>query len=197
MKVHLVLGLSVLMLCGCTSKSLNALKAMKAGLGNYRLPAGTQQIAQVRIISSGSVRGIPNSDCVDWDKPGSGAMEHKHRPGLKTLNFASLGIPINTTSDQLRRQEGFSANELKIPAGKPFVFSFEDSESGEVVNSRYTVYSCNQAISFTPEAGKNYQLFFVQATKLKKCLATLSVLDANGDPALEPVHLEKAPLCQP
>ncbi|MGC5703614.1 hypothetical protein J4P02_25800 [Pseudomonas sp. NFXW11] len=180
----LLLGLS-LGLGGCTFVS-----TLKATTVSYRVPADAGETALIRIVAQGLVRGAPYSDCVDWRKPGSGLMVRPHR-GIANPNFRNLHIPLSPETDRMRRQEGFGANELKLPAGRPFVFQFYNSEDSEYKDFRAV---CEQSVSFVPEAGATYQMVFLQD---QMCTARLRKIDAQGQPLPEPVPLQSADYCSP
>lgn len=173
-------------LAGCTR-----LSTIKATAVSYRLPVGTEQTAQIRIIAKGIVRGVPSSDCIDWRKPDAGLMvrPHGNRPNP---NFRSLGMPMSAETDRLRRSNDFGANELKIPANRPFAFMFSQSERP---SNSDLIYSCEQSVQFTPEPGVNYQLLFLHESQ--QCLALLRKIDDQGNALPELVKLEKTNFCSP
>lgn len=179
-----LLGLT-LALGGCTFVS-----TLKATTVSYRVPADAGDTALIRIVSQGSVRGVPYSDCIDWRKPGSGVMVKPHR-GIANPKFRSLGIPMSAETDRMRRQEGFGANELKLPANRPFALMFYNSEPGQLENFRAV---CEQSVSFVPEAGATYQLVFLQD---QQCTALLRKIDEQGRMQAEPVGLHSSDYCSP
>jgi len=178
----LALGLG---LAGCTR-----LSTLKATAVSYRLPEGSGPTAQIRIIAKGIVRGVPSSDCIDWRKPDSGLMvrPHGNRPNP---NFRSLGMPMSAEADRLRRSDDFGANELKIPANRPFALMFSNTERP---SNSDLIYSCAQSVRFTPEAGVNYQLVFIHDAQ-QQCLALLRKIDDQGNALSDQVKLEKADYC--
>lgn len=178
----LLLSLS-LGLSGCAFVS-----ALKATTVSYRVPADAGETALIRIVAQGLVRGVPYSDCIDWRKPSSGLMVRPHR-GIANPNFRNLGIPMTAATDRMRRQEGFGANELKIPANRPFAFMFYNTEPGMDKDYRAV---CEQSVTFVPEAGATYQMVFLQD---QMCTAMLRKIDDQGEILPERVPLRPTDYC--
>ncbi|NBF03429.1 hypothetical protein GV819_14135 [Pseudomonas sp. Fl5BN2] len=155
---------------------------------SYRVPDDAGETALIRIVAKGSVHGVPYSDCVDSSKPGSGLMVRPHR-GIAHPNFRNLGIPMTAETDRVRRQEGFGANELKIPANRPFAFLYSNREEGM---SRDYLAVCKQKVTFVPEAGATYQMEFFQD---QMCTALLRKIDEHGAKLPEPVALHSTDFC--
>lgn len=174
----LFLGLS-----GCTFVS-----TLKATTVSYRVPADAGETALIRIVAQGLVRGVPYSDCIDWRKPASGLMVRPHR-GIAHPNFRNLGIPMTAATDRMRRQEGFGANELKIPANRPFAFMFYNTEPGMDKDYRFV---CEQSVTFVPETGATYQMEFLQD---QKCTARLRKIDQHGEALPDLVVLRPTDFC--
>lgn len=161
---------------------------LKATTVSYRVPADAGETALIRIVAQGLVRGVPYSDCIDWSKPASGLMVRPHR-GIAHPNFRNLGIPMTAATDRMRRQEGFGANELKIPANRPFAFMFYNTEPGMDKDYRFV---CEQSVTFVPEAGETYQMEFLQD---QMCTARLRKIDERGEALPDLVVLRPTDLC--
>ena len=161
---------------------------LKATTVSYRVPADAGETALIRIVAQGLVRGVPYSDCIDWSKPASGLMVRPHR-GIAHPNFRNLGIPMTAATDHMRRQEGFGANELKIPANRPFAFMFYNTEPGMDKDYRFV---CEQSVTFVPEAGATYQMEFLQD---QMCTARLRKIDERGEALPDLVVLRPTDLC--
>lgn len=161
---------------------------LKATTVSYRVPADAGETALIRIVAQGLVRGVPYSDCIDWSKPASGLMVRPHR-GIAHPNFRNLGIPMTAATDRMRRQEGFGANELKIPANRPFAFMFYNTEPGMDKDYRFV---CEQSVTFVPEAGATYQMEFLQD---QMCTARLRKIDERGEALPDLVVLRPTDLC--
>ncbi|WP_025129523.1 hypothetical protein [Pseudomonas sp. PH1b] len=184
MRFHslLLLGLT-LGLGGCTYFS-----TLKATAVSYRGPAAAADTALIRIVAQGLVRGVPDSDCIDWRKPGSGLMVRPHR-GIANPNFRNLGIAMTAETDRMRRQEGFGANELRLPANRPFAFQFYNTEPG--MNRDYRAV-CEQSVTFIPEPGATYQMVFLQDGM---CTALLRKIDDQGRMQPGQVGLKPSDYC--
>ncbi|MCE4057543.1 hypothetical protein [Pseudomonas sp. Au-Pse12] len=163
--------------------------ALKATTVSYRVPADAGETALIRIVAQGLVRGVPYSDCIDWSKPASGLMVRPHR-GIAHPNFRNLGIPMTAATDRMRRQEGFGANELKIPANRPFAFMFYNTEPGMDKDYRAV---CEQSVTFVPEAGATYQMEFLQD---QTCTARLRKIDERGEALPDLVVLRPTGFCR-
>ncbi|ULT71928.1 hypothetical protein [Pseudomonas sp. BC42] len=161
---------------------------LKATTVSYRVPADAGETALIRIVAQGLVRGVPYSDCIDWSRPASGLMVRPHR-GIAHPNFRNLGIPMTAATDRMRRQEGFGANELKIPANRPFAFMFYNTEPGMDKDYRFV---CEQSVTFVPEAGATYQMEFLQD---QMCTARLRKIDERGEALPDLVVLRPTDLC--
>ncbi|MFR0687842.1 hypothetical protein ACLUTX_00460 [Enterobacterales bacterium AE_CKDN230030158-1A_HGKHYDSX7] len=129
----------------------------------YSAPAGGET-ARLRVITNGMARGVPASACIDWRREGAGVIAVA-QSGFASRNGQSLGMPPSRQAEQLS-EGGFAHSEVQIPAGQPFAFNFQ---SRGMVSSGYS-YSCQQSMSFTPEAGQDYELLLMESGQ---CLARL------------------------
>ncbi|WP_236198750.1 hypothetical protein [Pseudomonas pseudonitroreducens] len=150
-----------------------AVAALLSGCGNfanvrsystpYSTPASSET-ARLRVITNGMARGVPASACIDWRREGAGVIAVA-QSGFANRNGQSLGMPPSRQAEQLR-QGGFVSSEVNVPANQPFAVNFQ---SQGMVSSGYS-YSCQQSMTFTPEAGQDYELLLMESGQ---CLARL------------------------
>lgn len=152
------LALAALLLAGCGN-----LANVQSYSTPYSAPSGGET-ARLRVITNGMARGVPASACIDWRREGAGVIAVA-QSGFASRNGQSLGMPPSRQAEQLG-QGGFASSEVRMPAGQPFAFNFQ---SRGMVSSGYS-YSCQQSMTFTPEAGQDYELLLMESGQ---CLARL------------------------
>jgi hypothetical protein len=111
--------------------------------------------ARLRVVSNGFVKAIPGKGCIDWSAPGAGTVFGGR------LSSSYRGRSLNMPGTPLKRDD---SAELYVEAAKPIVL--------EVVSNR-GIYSCQLAVTFTPEAGKDYEARMVHVRERKFCEAQI------------------------
>lgn len=91
-----------------------------------------------------------------------------------------LGMPLSEQIDE----KDFT--EIKIQAGKPFVFDthlLSVGAGGFVAPGTYvpSMTGCNATVEFTPEEGKQYESLFTVDTSQKKCFVAVAELVRGVD----------------
>lgn len=173
-----VLSLCALLLYGCGN-----LANVRSFSTPYSMPP-SGETARLRVITNGMVRGVPASSCIDWRVDGAGVIAVL-QSGFANLNHQSLGMPLSRQFERLP-QQGLVSSEVLIPANKPFAFNFQ---SQGMVSGGYS-YSCQQSMTFTPEAEQDYELLVVESAQ---CLTRLQRL---GDGQSLTGSLQDAKLCK-
>ncbi|MGB3127021.1 MAG: hypothetical protein WBB95_24685 [Pseudomonas sp.] len=140
----------------------------------YTEPA-SGEVARVRVISDGMVRGVPGRDCVDWRVPGAGVMAVV-QSGFASRNGQSLGMPA---SDLMVDGVELARTELKVPGNQPFAVSYQNRSA-----------SCRATFSFTPKAGQDYELILIDSGP---CVASVQQLSPGAKATQQAV--QKASLC--
>lgn len=157
----LALAAAALLLSGCGN-----LANVKSYSTPYAAPPGGET-ARLRVITNGMARGVPGSACIDWRQAGAGVIAVA-QSGFANRNGQKLGMPSSRQAEQLQ-QGDFVQSEVLIPANQPFAFNFQ---SQGMVSGGYA-YSCQQSMTFTPEAGQDYELLLMESGQ---CLARLQRL---------------------
>ena len=138
----------------------------------YSTPEAGDKV-KLRVITFGLVRGIPNSDCIDFRLPGAGVMV-VGRDGYANRNGERLDMALEDDS----RMPGVRS-ELLIAAGQPIAF-------------HYIGQQCYNMFSFIPQAGAEYQL---EATSAYKCSVSLRQR-VVGETKISSVRLNESKLCR-
>ncbi|QRY78348.1 hypothetical protein JVX91_22585 [Pseudomonas sp. PDNC002] len=178
----------------CLASALSlAAATLLSGCGNlanvksystpYSAPQGGET-ARLRVITNGMARGVPGSACIDWRHPGAGVIAVA-QSGFANRNGQNLGMPPSRQAEQLQ-QGDFVSSEVAIPANQPFAFNFQ---SQGMVSGGYA-YSCQQSMTFTPEAGEDYELTLIESGQ---CFARLQRL---GDGRNLSGSLQDTSLCK-
>lgn len=163
-----------IVLTGCNTVDFDA---MIGRFGTpYTEPSG-EGLARLRVITEGTTRLIPNSDCVDWHLPGAGSIASRNTALLndKTFNDRSLGMPLNG--------KGKGSSEVYVAGGKSLVLA--STEGNKYID-----------ITFTPESGVDYE--FRPICTWNNCIATLSrliVAPETNSITTTPVPFTKATFC--
>lgn len=140
---------AVMALAGCGN-----IAAVKSFSTKFESPPDGET-ANLRVITNGMVRGVPNSDCINWYIPGAGVIAAQD--GFAHRNDEDLRMPDSKWTAAVSKSN-FYATEVRVPAGTPLTLDF-------IGNGRVTAYAreqCFLARSFTPEAGHNYELVMIQ-----------------------------------
>lgn len=175
---------------GCT-----LISALLGGCGNiaavksfstqFESPANGET-ANLRVITDGMVRGVPNSDCIDWYLPGAGVIVAS-KDGFAHRNDESLGMPESkwTATSSINV---FYSSEVRIPAGNSFALNF----LGPGSFNGYAHLQCVANRTFMPKPGHNYEYVVFQSGSV--CSSRL--VEYVDDQQEEEVELKEAPLCK-
>ena len=106
---HCFLVLAIASMSGCGSIS-----AVKSFWTTYQAPESGPR-AKIRVISTGMVRAVPESSCVDWRKPGAGVMVSAQKV-YSNLNGQSLDMPKHRGGYLLPADGEIQMSELYISA---------------------------------------------------------------------------------
>lgn len=119
------------------------------------------------------------------------------------VSNVSLGMPDTESTRNLSEMNGIASKayfrEYAIPAGIPtsLRLGYQDVSSFYTVgNVRYSgpSSSCSGAISFVPEAGRDYEVGFSWQGRLCQ-LSVNQIIDEGGTTRLEPMPVQSAPKC--
>ncbi|MBH5329730.1 hypothetical protein H9Q10_08620 [Eikenella sp. S3360] len=103
--------------------------------------------ARVRVVANMLVKGVPESDCLDWRKPGAGTI-FGGMVGSSGYRGRSLNMPDPHNVSGSRRSA-----EFYVRAGKPLTL--------QLLNTPDSWQTCSLAISFVPQAGHNYEVAMI------------------------------------
>ena len=157
---HQAAGLCALLLAGCgTVANFGSLTTQ------YSMPSASET-ARLRVVTNGIVRGVPASSCIDWGLEGAGVIAVVHS-GFTSLRNQSLGMPASRRFAMIS-PEDIVRSEVLVPANKPFAFNFQSQDMTSTARS-----SCQRSMTFTPEAGQDYELLMIDSSI---CLARLERL---------------------
>lgn len=167
---------SVLLFSGCSSFSTQFSKLKEPISGD---------MARVRVHANMLVKGIPNSDCVDWSKPGAGTIF-----GGLVGSSGYVGRSLDMPNPHFLPRK--SSAEFFVTADEPVVFT--------LLNTPESRMNCSISVTFTPEKDRDYELLMAtEAVKLgflsegSRCQA---VLYDVTDEQVRLVELEKARACR-
>ena len=157
----------VVLLTGC-----GQISSVRSFSTAYSTPEPGDKV-KLRVITFGMVRGIPNSDCVDFRLPGAGVMV-VGRDGFANRNGERLDMALedDVNAPGVR-------SELLITAGQPIAF-------------HYIGQQCYNMFSFLPQIGVEYEL---EATSAYKCSVSLRQR-VVGEAKTSSVHLNESKLCR-
>ncbi|MDO5069686.1 MAG: hypothetical protein Q4D78_05725 [Neisseria zoodegmatis] len=132
--------------------------------------------ARVRISANMLIKGVPDSDCLDWQKAGAGTI-FGGLVGSKGYRKRVIGMP---------NPQGLPAKhsgEFYVRAGKPVAF--------QLINTPESRMRCEVAFSFVPEVGRDYDIVMGTEVveegkrrmlfKQKYSLCTAQVFDITTD----------------
>lgn len=141
--------IAVVALAGCGN-----IAAVKSFSTKFESPVDGET-ANLRVITNGMVRGVPDSACINWYIPGAGVIAAQD--GFAHRNDEDLRMPDSKWTAAASKSN-FYNTEVRVPAGKPLTLHF-------IGYGRVTAYAREQCFlsrSFTPEAGHNYELVMIQ-----------------------------------
>jgi len=149
--VRLVLAIfvAVMALTGCGN-----IATVKSFSTQFESPVDGET-ANLRVITNGMVRGVPNSACIDWYLPGAGVIAAND--GFAHRNNEKLDLPDSKWTAAVSTAN-FPTTEVRVPAGKPLVLHF-------IGPGRVTAYAREQCFvsrTFIPEPGHNYELVMIE-----------------------------------
>lgn len=160
--------------------------AMLAGCGNIavvksfstKFESPTEgETANLRVVTNGMIRGVPDSACINWYLPGAGVIAAKD--GFAHRNDEDLGMPESKWTAAMSKAN-FYTTEVRVPAGKPLSLDF-------IGYGRVTPYAreqCFVARSFVPQPGQNYELVMIEDGSM--CRSRLvEFIDATQESAVK------------
>ncbi|MGI2028998.1 hypothetical protein [Endozoicomonas acroporae] len=170
--------LTTLLLTGCGN-----IKTIKSFSTSFAESTSGQQ-ARIRIISDkGMVRGVPNSECIDYALPGSGVMTAYYN-GFADLNWKELDLPDGKFPDK-QFPAGAVWTELAIDGDKPIALHY-------ILNEH--LQSCSVMANFTPESGQDYEAYF--KTGSVECSVNITNISENKTSThSDKLALNQAELC--
>ena len=142
--------------------------------------------ARVRVAANMLVKGVPESACVDWRKPGAGTI-FGGIVGSSGYRGRSIGMP---DPNQLT---GRHSGEFYAAGGKPLTVS--------LINTPESRMRCTISITFVPQTGRDYEITMGTAIqrqgfgKPDKSACSASVADITGGQS-KPVPTQLAPRCR-
>ena len=162
---------TVLALAGCASIGTQFTKMAEPESGSR---------ARVRIAANMLVRGMPESACVDWRKPGAGTV-FGGIVGSSGYRGRSLDMP------NPNGKAGHGSGEMYVRGGAPVTYVLS--------NTPESIMLCDIAVTFTPQENRDYELSMqtgVQGTTRSVC--TAQVMDITGGGNV-PVEIAEAAVC--
>lgn len=149
-------------------------------------PSGGER-ARVRVAANMLVKGVPESSCIDWRKPGAGTI-FGGIVGSKGYRGRSLGMP------DPNHLAGKRSGEFYVAGGRPF--------SVALINTPESRMKCNIAVTFVPQAGRDYQLAMATEAAAdskfpggRKSVCSAVVTDITGGQS-KPVAIQKTNNCR-
>jgi hypothetical protein len=134
--------------------------------------------AKLRVLGGGGfVRGIPESNCLNWSKPGAGTIIGGI-VGSNGFRGRSLDIP------DMERIGNSPFAEIRVAAGKPFVLTFMTGPN--------LVRSCALSGSFIPEEGQDYEA----EARIAGRVCHISVQKHTAAGTWETVPIQRATFCR-
>ena len=164
---------TVLLACMAVLTGCGQISSVRSFSTAYSTPGAGDKV-KLRVITFGMVRGIPNSDCVDFRLPGAGVMV-VGQEGFANRNGEHLDMAF---ADDVNETPGVRS-ELLITAGQPIAF-------------HYIGRQCYNMFSFVPQSGVEYQL---EATSAYMCSVSLRQ-QVVGETKVSTVPLNESKLCK-
>lgn len=172
MMKHLLPVLLVGLLSACGSVGTQFVKMAE--------PADGER-ARVRIAANMLVRGVPESECNDLSKEGAGTV-FGGIVGSSGYRGRSLDMP-NPNNFSSR-----SAGEMYVRAGKPVTYVLSNTPESRM--------RCNIAVTFTPKAGRDYELAMqTERSGMHRSLCSAQVSDITGG-RVQPVEIRRTGVCR-
>ncbi|SUO97075.1 hypothetical protein [Suttonella ornithocola] len=138
--------------------------------------------ARMRVTANMLVKGIPDSSCINWSKPGAGTI-FGGIVGSSGYRGRSLGMP-NPNNIALGRHSG----EFYLTANQPFTVV--------LLNTPDSRQKCQIGLTFTPEPQHDYDLLMQTADKdLTHSICSAIIYDITNNQNI-PVKAQKAQKCQ-
>ncbi|WP_157050714.1 hypothetical protein [Herbaspirillum rhizosphaerae] len=172
---------SVIALSGCGNMA-----NMRSFSRAYQPPTQGER-AKIRVVSTSMVRAVPESDCIDWRKPGSGVMVVPQK-GFANLNNQSLNMPVNSREYTIPADAKLVSSELYIPANKPFTLHM----LGHGYASGMSRYTCQKSITFLPGSEKSYEAVLIEIGR--GC--SVELMEILSDNSYKNVPAKEAGFCR-
>lgn len=111
--------------------------------------------AQMRVVTNGRVRLIPEQSCVSWDNKDLGTVvsNNIHVGVTPHLNGQSLGMM--PALDPALTDKGYLSAEVQVRADKPLTLYFDIEE----ISGSWKYWCEPIAASFIPMKGESYEAF--------------------------------------
>jgi hypothetical protein len=135
--------------------------------------------ARVRVTANMLVKGVPESSCLNWRKPGAGTIMGGI-VGSSGHRGRSIGIP---NPDNLPQED---SAEFYVRAGEPIAI--------QLINTPDSYMRCGIDITFVPKEGADYQVVMVTRkikTELRRSRCSASVQEITEE-GLIPVPTQRA-----
>lgn len=163
---------AVLLLAGCSAAGTQFSKMAEPQEGER---------ARVRIAANMLVRGMPETDCVNWQQKGAGTV-FGGIVGSSGYRGRSLGMP------NPNGYKGRGMGEMYVRAGAPVTYVLSNTPESRML--------CNVAVSFVPQAGRDYELSMATemvGSQRSRCSARLTDI---SDGRSVPVEIKEARACR-
>ena len=156
--------------------SLIGCAAIQSWSRPYQEPLG-DGLARLRVIINGTARLIPNSNCIAWDKPGTGSIASRvfALANDRTYNDRKLGIPAD--------HELINASEVYLQPNEPFVLL--TTQGNQYLN-----------VTFVPIPNSDYEFYLdCSGRNCYGVLENISMTDGESTLKRIPVKYVRAETC--
>lgn len=169
---RVMVWLSAISLAACSSVGTQFTKMSEPTTGEK---------ARVRIHANMLVKGVPESSCVNWSKPGAGTI-FGGLLGSSGYRKQVIGMP---NPNQVK---GSNSGEFYVAGNKPFTVV--------LLNTPESRMRCSLAITFVPQTGHDYeiQMSTSVANNKRQSICAAEVHDIT-DGQYQAIPIEKAPKC--
>ncbi|MDR0633641.1 MAG: hypothetical protein LBF91_01520 [Azoarcus sp.] len=172
--------LIAVILAGCGSMG-----AQFASIGEV---SESEPQARLRVLGGGGfVRGVPDSNCLDWSKPGAGTIIGG-LVGSSGFRGRSLDMP------NPERREGKPFAEIHVAAGKPFALAFMTGPEARYSCALSGVLVLDEGQDYEAEARMSDEEVRVGLSFVPTCVLSLKRLTPEG--TWEPQPIRQVLLCR-